>query len=266
MPDTLIDQSDPDLVVAREVVLQTWLATYDRLRATSDLEAVIMDEAHDLAEFSIRADTRTATILLVSFLEDALKNILIEQWGIVSTQDINRYFGSNGPLSTFSQRTLVAKGLNWLTTDQVSELNILRKIRNVFAHNHRVHSLVDPELNGLVSSLKNRDKIFCNIEKYKKAYDDACEETRLELRLFCAGIFNVSIMIANAKTQRARLPLGFRPGSGWDNILDIEQGLTSAAIRYCWHGLGLEFTSDIYQYRRTSSSANVASQNSNAVV
>ena len=211
-----------------------------------------MDEANDLAEFCVDADTRSAMILLVSFLEDTLKKVYIEYWHLNSNRDVERYFGANGPLSTFAQRALVAKGQNWITAKQVIELDILRKIRNELAHRHRVHSLTEEPLRGFAMSLEPREEIWCREEGsgYKSAFEAASEEVRICLRVFCAGMFNVSSILTNSKLSRAQIPVGFRPDKGWESLLEVEQGLIDAAMRYCWRSLGMGYTGATYQYRR----------------
>ncbi len=245
------EPSEESLKEAREFAIKFWSESYIKLRVANDLEAMIMDDAHDLAAFAAKSDTRTATILLVSFLEDALEKTFVDQWGLGTRKQMERYFGSSGPLSTFSQRALVARGMHWLTSAQVAELDILRRIRNTFAHNHRIHALSDAKLEGLVMSLPNREEIWCREEgAYKNAHDAADVETRYRLRVFCAGIFNISSILVNAKTQRAQIPLGFRPASGWDGMLEVEQAMIDAAIRFCWTALGLGYSGAVYEYRR----------------
>lgn len=229
--------------------MEVWSATYNKLTPASKFEASIMDEAHDLAEFCVNADDRTLCILVVSFLEDALKRVFAEQWKIISKKDFDRYFGGSGPLSTFSQRTLVAQGMQWLTPQDTSELDVLRRIRNSFAHNHHIHSIDDEMIRGSVETLQKREQVWCQREAYAKPYESAPTTKRLRLRVFCAGMFIISTCLAQAKLLQAQLPLGFRPGKGWDMMLEVERGLTDAAIRHCWRSLGLGYTGIVYEYR-----------------
>jgi hypothetical protein len=152
-------------------------------------------------------------------------------------------------LSTFSQRTLVARGLQWLTPEGASELDMLRKIRNAFAHNHRIHAIDDDEIRGSAESLQKREQVWCQRDAYAKPYNSASAAKRLRLRVFCTGIFIISSCLAQAKLLKAQLPLGFRPGRGWDTMLEVERGLTDAAIRHSWRSLGLGYTGIVYEYR-----------------
>jgi hypothetical protein len=239
-----------DIVAARAAVLDMWTQQYLALRQASAFEETIMDEAHDLAAFTADVDSRTHTILVVSFLEDALKQCFTEYWEIRTGRELDRYFGANGPLSSFSQRATVARGLQWLPDRLASELDTLRKIRNMFAHNHRVHQLGDGQLADMVLSLEKREQIWRHRDGYRAAYDATSLETQLRLRLFCAGMFVISAILTNAKLTQAQVPLTFRPATGWDMMLEAEQGLTDASIRHCWQSLGLGYSGVVYQYRR----------------
>ena len=238
------------LQLARKLMFETWSDAYAKIKFAVNFEAIIMDEANDLAEFCVEADTRTATILLVSFLEDAIKKVFVEYWKVKTRQAEDRYFGGNGPLSTFSQRALVAKGMSWITAEQSTELDVVRKIRNNFAHDHRIHSLTEIKMSSLIARLDNREQTWCQLAGYKKAHDLASDETIFRMRVFCCGMFNVSRILKSAKLQRSEIPIEFRPDPSWSALLEIEQGLIDAAMKYCWLSLGLGYSGAAYQYRR----------------
>lgn len=247
--------SEADFRAAREAVINMWTEQYSGLRDASSFEEVIMDEAHDLAAFTSETDSRTHAILVVSFIEDALKRCFTEYWNITSGRELDRYFGANGPLSSFSQRTTVALGLRWLPDRLAGELDTLRKIRNMFAHSHKVHQLSDTRLIDMVQSFQKREEIWRQSDGYEAAYDAAPLEMQLRLRLFCAGMFMISAVLTNAKLAHAQVPLTFRPAEGWDMMLETEQGLIDASIRHCWLSLGLGYSGAVYQYRRDRASA-----------
>ncbi len=234
----------------RRVAFNVWSEIYRELVPPTEFEASIMDEAHDLAEFCVAADDRTFCILVGSFLEDTLKRTFSEYWRIETKKEFGRYFGGNGPLSTFSQRVLVAKGLTWLTSEESSELDMLRKVRNAFAHDHRIHSLMDEKVRGPAESLHKWEQIWCYRREYAEPYNLAPVAMQLRMRVFCAGIFIISSCLAQAKLLQAKLPKGFRPSKSWDAMLELEQGMIDAAIRYCWRCLGFGYTGDaIYEYQ-----------------
>ena len=244
-------EHDEDLRAAREFAIELWSENYLKLRDVTAIEAGIMDDAHDAAIFAVNADSRAATILTVSFVEDTLKKVFQDHWSLASENDRERFFEGHGPLATFSQRGLVARALGWITTEQLSELSSLRRVRNEFAHNHRVHKLEDPAMSKLLMPLQKREEAWRQNEGYARAYDAASPETQLRVRLFCAAMLITSSLVANAKLQGAQLPVNFRPDKrGWDMLLGVEQAFIDAAIRFCWLSLGLGYTGAVYQYQR----------------
>lgn len=243
------EPNENDLRLAREVALEVWTETYHGLVSANQFEAIVMDEAHDLAEFCVSSDDRTLCILVVSFLEDALKQAFANYWSIESKAELERYFGGNGPLSTFSQRTLAARGQGWLIPESATEMDKLRRIRNAFAHDHRIHSISDRTVKGLAESLAKREQVWCQNKNYDEPYRKASEAQQLRLRLFCACMFTLSECLGQAKLLNAQLPRGFRPGKGWEFMLELERGLTDAAIRHSWRTLGLRYSGATYEYK-----------------
>lgn len=239
---------EADRIAAREYFLDLWSDKYESIQSAGPFEIGIMDEAHELAEFTASSDTRTHGILVVSFLEDALRKNFAEAWGIEGKADFEKHFGSNGPIATFSQRTLIAKSLGWLSPAEAGELDVMRKIRNALAHNHRVHSLSERALLGLSSSLVKREETWCSTSPgYAEAFGAAPTETKLRMRLFCAGMFIISGALSRSKRLALSIPLDFRPSKAWDGMLEIERGLVDAAIRSCWRALGLGYAGRVYQ-------------------
>ena len=79
MSKAISSSVDPDIQRAREITIRVWSDIYEEIKEASDLEYTIMEEAHDLVGFAAKSDTRTATILLVSFLEDTIKKTFCDQ-------------------------------------------------------------------------------------------------------------------------------------------------------------------------------------------
>jgi DNA-binding MltR family transcriptional regulator len=72
---------------------------------------------------------------------------------ISSQNAIDRVFGLNGPLNTFSSRILIAYHLGWINNEQRGRLNAFRSIRNAFAHRAFEISITDPEIRGHLAVL-----------------------------------------------------------------------------------------------------------------
>lgn len=231
---------------AQEILLGTLLDSFREQRAATGLESELLQEAEELRDFLIEQDTRTFCILAVSFMEDTLKRRFAEQWGITSAADENLYFGSNGPLSTFSQRLAVARGLGWLNGQELAQASILRKIRNHLAHNHKLHDIDRDPLLGLAESLRPIEKAWYNdgMENYVAAYEGASKATILRMRIYCNSIFVVSAAITRSKLMAAHLPADMRDGTGYNSLTEVEQRFIDHAVQHCFRSLGIKRSSE----------------------
>jgi DNA-binding MltR family transcriptional regulator len=108
---------------------------------------------------SLKSETdRGAAVLAGSMVENALGQFLERHCRVhVKAKDIERLFGSTGPISTFSQRTLVAAAFGLLDSDDCEQLNIVRDIRNHFAHHPMHASFEDVDILGKTKRLRFHD-------------------------------------------------------------------------------------------------------------
>ncbi len=88
----------------------------------------------DLNAFSgpFRAETDRACAVLGAALLDARLEILYKRRMRRFQEDL---LSNNGALGTFSARIRVARALAWISDDAYHDLDLIRKIRNEFAHN-----------------------------------------------------------------------------------------------------------------------------------
>jgi DNA-binding MltR family transcriptional regulator len=236
------EPEDPDVLRAREIVIQVFDTAYDRLKFDhTELEKSLLEEASALSDYLRTCDSRTYCILAVSFMEDALRRLFVNRWNISKRSEHDRHFGSNGPLSTFSQRVLIAKGLGWIGEEAVAEAQMLRRLRNEFAHNHRLLSLHDPIALKFVNTLPHAELIWKGIETYDRCLQKADAEGLLRMRVFCIAIGLVSRLVKSSKLIAADLPPNWRNGSGYDGLTKVEQGFMDIMIQHCFGSLGHEF-------------------------
>lgn len=234
--------TERDLVEAREILIKVWEEKYTELKTVSEFEATIIAEAEELREYLVEQDTRTFCVLVVSFMEDALRRRFIQSWNISGRAEENSYFGGNGPLSTFSQRLTVAKGVGWITEEMSQQANILRKIRNEFAHNHRVHNFEHEPLRSFAESLNTMERAWYQerMNLYRDALDQASRETVLRIRVYCNSIAIVGQALARSKLLAEGLPANMRAGDdGWSSLTGIEQAFTDQMIIFSFNSLGI---------------------------
>jgi DNA-binding MltR family transcriptional regulator len=101
----------------------------------------------------LRDESPTAQILIFySYLDELIQDVLrLNMFNLDSQTKIERVFGTNGPLATFSGRILIAYHLGWLDETQKNKLEAFRKLRNIFAHRASKIRIDDPEAAPLMS-------------------------------------------------------------------------------------------------------------------
>jgi hypothetical protein len=92
---------------------------------------------------------RACAILGLAMLDAGLRGLFEAR---LTQRNHQKLFEAHGPLATFAGRTDVAGALGWLPAPEHSELTLLRRIRNDFAH------AFDHELTFASSQVRDRCK------------------------------------------------------------------------------------------------------------
>jgi DNA-binding MltR family transcriptional regulator len=90
------------------------------------------DIAGLFASLKVESD-RASIILAAAFLDSFLGDCMARRFSGHFDGDL---FRGDGALGTFSRRISMARALGWIHEDTASDLDIVRKIRNDFAHDY----------------------------------------------------------------------------------------------------------------------------------
>src|ERR1700692_3271459 len=94
--------------------------------------------AGELSSFESEAYTssdRSLAVMLSSVLENALDELIESKLRHdLSANSRRLLFDMNGPLGTFSARTIVAYALGMVGPDTQNDIDLIRTLRNGFAH------------------------------------------------------------------------------------------------------------------------------------
>ncbi|MCW0045458.1 MltR family transcriptional regulator [Brevundimonas sp. BT-123] len=112
----------------------------------------IFGNLNDLTDLLADMDERGLVLSLAAFAEDALGD-LIAAFLIPSNQSDSLLKGFNAPIGTFSARIKTAFALGLINQNQHDDLDRLRKIRNIFAHDWNPKTLTDPAVATHVSAI-----------------------------------------------------------------------------------------------------------------
>jgi DNA-binding MltR family transcriptional regulator len=145
-----------------------------------------LDELNSLLEVVDSHDDRGLVLSLAAFAEDTLGRLLIAYLR-EEKQAKELVEGFNAPLGTFSARIKVAFSLGLLHREQYDNLEILRRIRNSFAHNWQGISFDRNDISALIGQLHKpltlrEDSIDDERNRLREAITGVVIEIRLLLK------------------------------------------------------------------------------------
>jgi DNA-binding MltR family transcriptional regulator len=120
------------------------------------------EEKDQVAQEVLTDGPRGAVMVAIAFLDDYLIKLIRRRFVALTEDEQESLFAPDRPLGSFSSRIKVAYALGIYGRKTSHDLNILRDIRNVFAHGLRKMDFETPEVKELISSLH----CIKDIEKY----------------------------------------------------------------------------------------------------
>lgn len=110
-----------------------------------------MDRYNEIISIFHTESDRAAAILTGSYLEVLLEKLLRTKF--IQSPVVEDLFKGNGALSTFSSRIALCFALGYIEETTYRDLNLVRKIRNHFAHNIANASFEDSEVRSRCAEL-----------------------------------------------------------------------------------------------------------------
>ena len=129
-----------------EIDYQQWSGFFKELRSESD---------------------RGATILASVWIEHLLKRKLRTLFSKGNAAARRRLFDNNGPFSAFSSKIHAAYCLGWIDSDGFHDINLVRKIRNRFAHELHGIDLENPEIRRFIDQFKIPNRYYNDWDKFR---------------------------------------------------------------------------------------------------
>jgi hypothetical protein len=127
------------------------LKKYGKEQSVADLFAVERESSYGTSD-------RSMAILMGASLESTLGDFLkLHLRNGLTARDRERLFGSNGPLGTFSSKIIMAYCFEYIGPDTRHDLELIRNIRNQFAHSRRPLRFAIKEVANVCAHLKYPD-------------------------------------------------------------------------------------------------------------
>ena len=145
----------------------------------SELET-FAEEANVAIKQLMEESDRGAVLVGVAYLDDLLLRLFKRM--LLDKTLSEELFGGSGPLSNLSGRIKVAYCLGWIGPATFRDLDLLRRIRNDFAHLHKPITFTDPSVQSRCRDLE-MPKGFLSA-RFPRARDQfLCTVSMLILRL-----------------------------------------------------------------------------------
>lgn len=125
----------------------------DALRQLTETPAKPNHWSKIVREMMKSRNDRGAAVLLGTFVESALEDVIT----IFLSRNINRrriFSGTNAPLNTFSDKILMGHALEIYGPETLHNLEIIKLIRNAFAHSRISIRFSTPEVKNVCATLK----------------------------------------------------------------------------------------------------------------
>jgi len=97
---------------------------------------------------------RVAVIISATTVQEGLAQLIISHLSRSDSKTHDELFGVEGPLSTFSNLIRIAYAMGLVTVAMKTDLNSIRRIRNVFAHGLRPLAVSEPEIHLEINRLR----------------------------------------------------------------------------------------------------------------
>ncbi|MDN7899788.1 MltR family transcriptional regulator [Burkholderia cepacia] len=115
-------------------------------------ERYSLDKLNRFMDTIQEQDDQAMVLSLATFLEDTLGRLLLAYFrSCKATKDLVE--GFNAPLGTFGSRIKSVYAFGLVTDDQFKDMEILRKVRNHFAHNWEDISFERNDIQALIGQL-----------------------------------------------------------------------------------------------------------------
>jgi hypothetical protein len=109
-------------------------------------------------EFYLASSARAAVLLQASLVEDTLRRMIQAKFMAGASADVViRVFEANGPLSTFSNKIIMGHALGLYGNIFRHDLDIIRELRNGFAHTRRPLEFETKEVTDMCNYLRLPD-------------------------------------------------------------------------------------------------------------
>jgi DNA-binding MltR family transcriptional regulator len=194
-----VTHAEPD--GSLRVTESTWDEAFGHLPEYAQL----MPEVGHLANTVLNNESQRAVGVLAPAYLEAILDQLLRQY-LMEGEHADELLGSDRALGTFSARTHLAAALGFVSEDAYHDLEMIRRIRNLFAHDLQVHTFAETEVRNRCLELRFAREMFTDLE---------ARDARGLTHVFIFTVLRLVSEIANGMRyaiRRVRVPDQAEPG------------------------------------------------------
>jgi hypothetical protein len=107
----------------------------EAVRSVDERKTIPLELIRSTAERLTQESDRSCAIIMYNLIDDLTQELILQECNPEISGLKNRLFGQFGMLPNSANRFLFLFALGWISRDVFHNMNIIRKIRNEFAHN-----------------------------------------------------------------------------------------------------------------------------------
>jgi hypothetical protein len=132
----------------------------EEVKDTSSMVLISQKDWSSFFEELSHESDRAAAILVVAWIDSLLRKKLQATYSKGNAQTREKLFEGNGAFATFSAKVDAAFCAGWIGVDLHHDLHVLRRIRNLFAHEIHGLSIKSDRMKSAVNSIRTPGRQF----------------------------------------------------------------------------------------------------------
>lgn len=123
-------------------------------------DGISIDFGKRISDALSEESDRACVILVASWIDRFLRIKLAQEFSKGNSNARAALFSSNGPFATFSAKLNAVFCADWIDSDVYHDLQVIRRLRNEFAHSIDSHTLHDEPFPAMVAKLRVPERQF----------------------------------------------------------------------------------------------------------
>jgi DNA-binding MltR family transcriptional regulator len=179
----------------------------------------------------VNESERGLAIISFAYIDTMMQSLMLAEFNPQVSGGAESLLSPQGPLDTASARSKMCAALNWITQDTYRDLDLLRKIRNEFAHNPLATSFEDTKIKGLLSSMTTREQAMIAALPERNFVLTPRQVFHGRSAVTCAHMMRQ--LIGAPAALRMGLPADFGYAVGWEREPLVVRELMRAVSAVC---------------------------------